>query len=117
MLYRQIHITDLSHRVAKFGLKTATRPLCCHLYENHTDAWIADCEQLRITIKSKEALDFIAEFCEAGPMGPDPNTCKPYLKEAFVDAIIEWIVGDDQVSVSIQQGTFLLIFNLVFEYY
>jgi hypothetical protein len=28
-----------------------------------------------------------------------------------VDAIVEWIVGDDQVSVFVELGTFLLIFN------
>jgi hypothetical protein len=112
MSCRQIHATDLSHRVAKFGPNTATGPLRRHLYENHTEAWIADCERLKIKIKSKEAVEYIRGFREeAGSAGPDPNARKPYSKEAFVDAIVEWIVGDDQVSVFVELGTFLLIFN------
>lgn len=61
-LHRQLHATDLSHSVAKFSPNTATGPLCCHLYENHTEAWIADYEQLKIKIKSKEAVNYIQEF-------------------------------------------------------
>lgn len=100
MLHRHIHSTDLSHKLTKFGINTATGPLRRHLYENHTELWLSDCERFGIEIKAKEVLSFIQEFRgEKGAARRDPNARKLYSNEAFVDAIVEFVVGDDQVSV------------------
>jgi hypothetical protein len=70
------------------------------LFEHHTEMWLIDCDRFRIKIKAREALDFIQEFHgEAGV--DDPNVRIPYSNGAFVDAIVEFIIGDDQASVSI----------------
>ncbi|KAJ7831395.1 hypothetical protein B0H14DRAFT_3464096 [Mycena olivaceomarginata] len=43
------------------------------------NAWVEGCDQLKIPIKAKEAAKFVDAY-----------------REAFVDAIVEFIVSDDQ---------------------
>jgi hypothetical protein len=93
---RHIHETNPEHRVAQFGMKTATGPLRRHLFENHIDAWVDACDKMGIKIKAKEAQVPVQEYRQERPSQSESDR-KPYSKEAFVDAIVEFIVGDDQV--------------------
>jgi hypothetical protein len=86
----------------KFSKKTATGPLRKHLFETHLDAWISGCDELSIKILAKEAQPAVEGYRrQKGQTYTSPESDstkrKPYSKEAFVDAIIEFIAGDDQV--------------------
>ncbi|KAK7040966.1 hypothetical protein R3P38DRAFT_2768385 [Favolaschia claudopus] len=86
-----------------FGPNTSTGILRRHLYEHHLAAWVNGCDQLKITIKSEEALKVVnayrAKQNSSTDNDPTADSEKPrpaFSKEAFVDAIVEWIVSDDQ---------------------
>lgn len=52
---------------------------------------------MKIPITSKDALEAIRRFNNEPPPSPSDSNERPtYSKEAFVDAITEFIVGDDQ---------------------
>lgn len=52
-----------------------------------------------IPITAKDAIDAIREFNNLPPPAPasESNERPEYSKEAFIEAIVEFIVGDDQV--------------------
>jgi hypothetical protein len=88
---RNLSAENPNHRVARFGLRTSTGPLRRHLLVYHHDNWVSTCDELGILIKSQQ---------EAGEHQHDesrPFPRKPYTNENFVDAILEFIVGDDMV--------------------
>ena len=89
-------------KVSTFSLKTATGVLRRHLYEHHTDSWIEGCDKLRIPITAKDAQRVVSEYRhrngQAGANNAENSrTRRPFSNEAFIDAIIEFIVADDQV--------------------
>jgi len=94
---RNLHETDPNHDVAKFGERTGTGVLRRHLYECHIGEWVTGCDQLGIPITAKSAVPSVAAF-RGLPVETEETTRKPFSNEAFVDSIVEFIVGDDQVS-------------------
>ncbi|KAF8231498.1 hypothetical protein L208DRAFT_1276871, partial [Tricholoma matsutake] len=65
--------------------------------------WVTGCDNLKIKITAKAALPAICKFHAE----PEPTSlegeCQEYTKEAFVEAILEFIVGDDQ-SINIVES-------------
>jgi hypothetical protein len=94
---RNLHETDPSHDVAKFSERTGTGVLRRHLYEYHLSEWVKGCDQLGIQITAKGAMPAVNAF-RGLRVEPEETARKPFSNEAFVDAIVEFIVGDDQVS-------------------
>lgn len=111
--YRQEHTTGTRKRVTKYSITTGTGVLRNHLLDHHADAWIAGCDKLNIPITAKSAQSKVKEYrtCHGQP----PNTCeseqanprRAFSQEAFVEAIVEFIVADDQVG-----GEFVSFNNL-----
>ena len=96
-IYRHAHSNSKELEVARFGRKTATGPLCHHLYDHHIDEWVTNCDKLGIKITAKEAQDAVdAYYRKAGKYGRTSFQI-PYSKKAFEVALTEFIVGDDQV--------------------
>ncbi|KAJ7763564.1 hypothetical protein DFH07DRAFT_738672, partial [Mycena maculata] len=102
-----------------FSKNTSTGVLRKHLYENHLDVWVAGCDQLKINIKAKEAKPYVDDYrarkqTTAGasePEPPEPRT--QFSQEAFVDAIVEFIVGDDQSINVIENKQLRAIFLML----
>ncbi|KAJ7463220.1 hypothetical protein FB451DRAFT_1043180, partial [Mycena latifolia] len=101
---RQQHATDSHAKLTTFSGSTSSGVLRKHLYENHLDAWVEGCDKLKITIKAKEAIKHVEEYrnrkqhTTGTAPNPKPETKRTaFSQEAFVDAIVEFIVGDDQV--------------------
>ncbi|KAJ7730099.1 hypothetical protein DFH07DRAFT_756418, partial [Mycena maculata] len=103
-----------------FSKNTSTGVLRKHLYENHLDVWVAGCDQLKISIKAKEAKQYLDDYwarkqqTTAGasePEPPEPRT--QFSQEAFVDAIVEFIVGDDQSINVIENKQLRAIFLML----
>lgn len=67
-----------------------------HLYTYHIEEWIATCENLHISITAAAAVKAIAKFRNEPPPTLDSER-PPYSKEAFISAIRDFVVEDDQV--------------------
>ena len=85
-----------------FSIKTGTGTLRRHLFENHADLWISGCDTLHIPITAKEAQSTLTDYRNrqgqpSADNSKQPNLGRKFSQEAFVDAIVEFIVADDQV--------------------
>jgi hypothetical protein len=78
-------------------MMTSTSNLRKHLYSEHIEEWVTGCDDLKIKITAEAALPAVCKFRAE----PEPTSLEAehqeYTKEAFVEAILEFIVGDDQV--------------------
>lgn len=75
-----------------------------HLAYAHTGAWILGCDQLQIKITASEVREVVRQYRE--DQGQDWDTIltrdselprTQFTKEHFVDGLVRWISGDDQV--------------------
>ena len=71
-----------------------------HLYTDHVEQWSLSCKEMKILITAKDALEAIRQFNNQPPLASSNlNECSEYSKEGFIEAIVEFIVGDDQVYI------------------
>jgi polyhydroxyalkanoate synthesis regulator phasin len=82
----------------------ATSNLCCHLVTHHLDSWIKGCEDLNIKITAEDARPFVDEhlcrqgkFCSGKSSEKMADEIPEFMDKLYTDAIIDWIVTDDQV--------------------
>ncbi len=82
-----------------------TDSLHSHLINHHHDAWIAGCDELKIKISVKNAREAVWAYREKNPSTGVPedtlstdNRNREFSRETFLDAIMTFVVGDDQVS-------------------
>ncbi|KAJ7148503.1 hypothetical protein C8R43DRAFT_889005 [Mycena crocata] len=99
---------------------TSSGVLRTHLYENHLDAWVEGCDQLKLTIKAEKAKKYVAEYRarkqQKTRTTPDTNSEKPrkeFSQDAFVDALVEFIVSDDQSLNVVENEQLRAIFLLL----
>ena len=97
MYYRHIHESKPTHTISTFSRTTGTSNLRKHLYNDHLEQWVTSCDDLKIEITAKAAIPLVKSFCQEPADTPLESECPKYSKEAFVEAILEFIVGDDQV--------------------
>jgi hypothetical protein len=102
MCYRHIHESNLSHTVADFSLVMGTSNLRKHLYNEHLEQWVTSCDDLKIEITAQAAIPAVKKFHQEPVNTPLESEHPEYSKEAFVEAIHEFIVGDDQVCAFFQ---------------
>ena len=102
MIHRRMQATDPKHQVADFSKGTSTGTLHAHLCSKHIDDWVSSCDAANIKIKARTVQVEINEYRQSrGEATSEGNwkQWKTFSKEAFVDAIVEFIVADDQVSI------------------
>ena len=97
MYYRHIHESKPTHTISTFSHTTGTLNLWKHLYNDHLEQWVTSCDNLKIEIIAKAAIPFVKSFRQEPADTPLESEHLKYSKEAFVEAILEFIVGDDQV--------------------
>jgi hypothetical protein len=68
-----------------------------HLFTDHIEKWITSCENLNISITATAALEAIRTFRKEPATTSLESERPPYSKEAFIDALVNFVVGDDQV--------------------
>ncbi|KZP21834.1 hypothetical protein FIBSPDRAFT_663987, partial [Athelia psychrophila] len=78
-------------------------------------AWVKACDDLKIEITSKGFVDKVDGYRRGRP---SPSNCEDQSKrhfsqEAFVDAIVEFIVGDDQAINVIENPRLRAIFLML----
>ena len=88
--------------VQKYSGGTSTTGLCNHLATEHLEEWVDSCGQFNIKISGKEAKVLVAnlqqrrgEHVQEPAVPGEWQGRQPYSNEAFIDAIVAWIVGDD----------------------
>ena len=78
-------------------MTTSTGTLRKHLAGDHIEEWVTSCDNLDIKITAEGVLPAVHKFHTQ----PEPTSlegeCQEYTKEAFVEAVLEFIVGDDLV--------------------
>ncbi|KAJ7757758.1 hypothetical protein DFH07DRAFT_772753 [Mycena maculata] len=60
---KQQHAADPHTASAKFTASTSSGVYRKHLYDNHLEAWVEGCDQLKIPIKAKEAIPLVNAYC------------------------------------------------------
>ena len=103
-----------------FSLETGTSTLRAHLFTYHPDAWIEGCDKFKIEITAKNAQGPVADYRArkrqggAQPEGPDrPADLGDFSHEAFVDAITQFIIADDQVRMLTENIITILFTHLI----
>ncbi|KIK02921.1 hypothetical protein K443DRAFT_5808 [Laccaria amethystina LaAM-08-1] len=91
--------------VVSYADTTSTTVLCKHLANNHLATWVQGCDQLNISILSSGKMKKVIEDYrrqEKSQGSPESANEKPdqpqteFSPEAFIDAIMEFVVGNDQ---------------------
>jgi hypothetical protein len=85
---------------------TGTGVMRRHLYDHHLDLWVPACDKLNISITAKEAQARVTEYRQRhGQTCPtdakQPEMRRKFSSTGFVDAIMEFIVADDQVGTAV----------------
>jgi len=71
-----------------------------HLSNQHTQDWISTCDTNGIKITATGVREILAEYRTSQGQEHTNSADKPrklYSREAFVDALVEFIVADEQV--------------------
>ena len=104
---RQEHSIHPHIKVRPFSKATGTTVLRNHLASEHVASWVDTCDKFKIPIKAQVAQKAVNDYRQkrGQPQAPSNGSQVPpppiheYSREAFVDAIVEWIVADDQVCL------------------
>jgi len=94
MCYRHVHEAN---QFADFSFAMSTSNLWKHLTNEHLEQWITFCNDLKIEITAQVVLPAVKKFHQEPIDIPLKSKCPEDLKEAFVEAIPWFIVGDNQV--------------------
>jgi hypothetical protein len=70
-----------------------------HLFTYHLDDWVAECKELGIRITTEPAVQAMKGL-GFGVVEEDSEQPQ-YSQEAFLDSLVELIVGEDLVSYAI----------------
>jgi hypothetical protein len=96
-----MHSADPDHHISTFGVNTSTSNLRKHLFSCHIEQWVNSCDDLGIAITGKDAVEAVREFRQEPADTPLESERPEYSKETFVEAILEFIIGDDLVCDTI----------------
>jgi hypothetical protein len=95
-------ITNHAKAPKIYSTGSSTSTLRKHLCsKDHVDIWIEACKRFGVEITAKEARPHLNSYLRRKGREPVDEADihrVPYSYEAFVDAIVEWVVSDDQVS-------------------
>lgn len=97
---RKEYAANPKHEIISYALGTGVTTVERHFIENHVTDWVTGCEDAKIRIPSSKGQAAARKFHRLPP-ATDLETARPkFSKEAFVDALTEFVVGDDQVCVN-----------------
>jgi hypothetical protein len=103
---RKEHRANEKHHVTSFGSGTGGTNIKKHFYTEHIADWVQGCEDKGCKITGAPAQHAVRRFKKL----PEPTDLEAertqFSKEAFVDALAEFVVGDDQVreEISLKNG-------------
>lgn len=113
---RQEHSIHPHIKVRPFNKSTGTTVLRNHLASEHVSSWVNTCDKFNILITARVSQKAVSDYRQKRGQSHAPSdssqapppVIREYSRETFVDAIVEWIVADDQVCFSSFQ-----VFNFI----
>jgi hypothetical protein len=63
------------------------------------DSWVSACDDLKIEITAQEAQPILQNFRNLPKKTSLEDSRPDFSQETFVDALVEFVVADDQVNV------------------
>ncbi|KAK7439546.1 hypothetical protein VKT23_017474 [Stygiomarasmius scandens] len=106
----------------RYGLSTASGTLCSHLAANHFAVWVDLCDMKGFVISGAGYMDWANEHRalkghptqqSSAQSLDDPR--QPFMQDAFVDAIAEWIIADSQSINAVKSPHLRSIFLMLRE--
>jgi hypothetical protein len=90
-------LANPKHVVTKFRSTTGLTNIRNHFVNHHIADWVAACEKFGATIHGVKAQREVRKYKDL-PEPTDLESNRPeFSREAFVNALAEFVVGDDQV--------------------
>ncbi|KAK0445280.1 uncharacterized protein EV420DRAFT_1648418 [Desarmillaria tabescens] len=99
------HVCDKHKKNGKdkiYSVKTGMTGLQYHLIKDHLQLWVSACDKMGVLVKGAGIKAAERFHCQNGtarlteePLPADSFVILEYSHDAFVDAIIEWIIVDD----------------------
>jgi hypothetical protein len=116
---RTLHSADPDEPRSQFSTSTGTGTLRQHLCKFHLDEWVDECDKHGYKITAKEAQAAVDSYRRRKGQtrvqaGTDPGPRKKYSNEAFVDALAEFIIADDQVTKFLIYSRLKYIYTIIF---
>jgi hypothetical protein len=114
-IYREVQSSNPDQIVTHFGMNTGTSVLRKHLYTDHINQWVTTCDNLKIPITAQTAKEAVRKFRKEPTATPLESERPKYSREAFIDAIVDWVVGDDQVRNKFYFFRYIFNQNIVYQ--
>jgi len=105
--HRHQHSVDATYKVFGFSHETGTSSLRAHLMKFHLGQWVDGCDQFKIPITAEISKRAVESYraskgqssSQSTSLKERPEDIREYSYEAFVDAITQFIIVDDQVRL------------------
>jgi hypothetical protein len=93
---------NLHVKIKGFAMTTGTGVKRLHLVDCHVDKWVSSCDRLKLPITAKTVQDAVCNYRKRQGQvfslsSTDSITRSSFSQEAFVNAIMNFIIADDQV--------------------
>jgi hypothetical protein len=82
--------------VHQYQESTASGPLRAHLLTRHAQEWVEACQEKNIALRGKEGEEALAKVSGV-PVNRQAEARVPFTQDNFLDALVQFIVGTDQV--------------------
>ena len=112
--HRKCHQNNHSIKVHPYAESTASGPLHAHLLNHHAQEWVEACQEQNIALRGKEGEEALAKVSGV-PVNCQAEVQAPFTQDNFLDALVQFIVGTDQVFFSFSLFFFVLKFFLGYE--
>lgn len=112
MISSHIHNVNAGHKVVSYSIKTTTGVIRRHLFKEHKEVWFDACKKFGFEVSGDEYKLAYTQYFSLPQKQPSSEESRPkFTPEGFVDALTEFIVGDDLVCI-----LFEFFYNKLTEY-
>lgn len=100
LFFRKEHAANPKHDIVSYGTNTSVSTVEKHLIEKHLGDWVTACEDAEIPIRGSKGQAAARKYHRLPPATDLENERPKFSHETFVEALTEYVVGDDQVCVN-----------------
>ena len=113
--HRKCHQNNHSIKVHPSAESTASGPLHAHLLNRHAQEWVEACQEQNIALRGKEGEEALAKVSGV-PVNCQAEVQAPFTQDNFLDALVQFIVGTDQVFFSFSFSLFFFVLKFFLGY-
>ena len=97
-----MHAINTAHKITDYAKSTTTGVIRRHLFKKHKADWFKACKDFGLQVSGTEYQTAFAEYFSLPQTSPTDDKSQPkFSPEAFVNALVEFVVGDDLVCFDI----------------